>query len=55
MNQLSALLETIFSFSNLPIRGLIKELSTNQGLYSTLSMKMYRSIVHDSSTPLVFL
>ena len=44
-------LESICGFSHLLIRGLIKGLSTNEGIYSTFAMKMYRYIVHDSSNP----
>ena len=44
-------LESIFEFSHIIIRGLIKGFSTNKGLCSTLSMRKYCYIVHDGSTP----
>ena len=40
-----------FLKSHLLIRGLIKGLSTNKGIYSTLSMKMNFYTGHDSNTP----
>ena len=44
---------SIFKFSHLLIRGLIKGLSINQAIYSTLSRKIHNYIVHDSSAPWV--
>ena len=52
LNQLSTLLQTILLFSHLLIRGLMKGLSTNWVFYSTLFIKIYCYIMHDSSTPL---
>ena len=46
VNQLSTLLHTTFYFSLLLIRGLIKGI---KAIYSTLSVKMYCQIVHDSN------
>ena len=45
--------ESIFKFSHLLIRGLIKGLSPNYAIFSTFSLEIYNCIVHNGNTPWV--
>ena len=45
------LLRSIFKFSHLLIRGLIKGLSPNLSILSTSTVEIYHYIMHNSSTP----
>ena len=44
-------LESIFKFSHLLIRGLIKGLSPNYAIFSTFSTDIYHYVVHYGITP----
>ena len=48
---LEKFLESIFRFSHLLIRGLIKGLIPNWAIISTSSVEMYHCVVHNGSAP----